>query len=142
MTVLELGNQFTFIFFSPVAEKLERVGFGNVGTDNLGLTAGEFKHLVLDFCKIIRSDGVACGVDVIIETVFNGRADAEFHAGIEFLQRLGKEVGRRVPESMLALGVVPFEKFQGRVGADGTRKIPLGPVDRCGKDVLGKAGTD
>lgn len=81
MTVFEFGDEFTFIFFVAVAKEFEGVGFGDVGADDFLLLASEFKHFVLNFCEVGIGDGVTIGVDVVVKAVFDGGADAEFHAG-------------------------------------------------------------
>ena len=54
----------------------------------------ELHHLFLDLGEIFRGYLIFSGIDIIVETVFNSGADAEFHSGIKFLKSLGKEVGR------------------------------------------------
>ena len=139
MSVLEFGYQFALVFLAAVAEHFKRVGLGDVGADNGFLAACQFQHFFLDTRKIFGCQLMFARVDVIIEAVFNGRTDTEFHAGVQFLKRLGQQVRRRVPESMLALGVVPFEKLQRGIALDGACEIPFLAVHRCGKDILGKA---
>ena len=135
MTVLKFGDQLTFICFATVPEHFECIGLGDVSAYNLLILLGKFKHLGLDSREIGRRDGMAVGVDIVIEAVFDSRSDTEFHTGEKFLQRLSEEVGRTVPESMLAFIVIPLEQFYGRVGSDGTGKIPFLFVYRCSENV-------
>ncbi len=85
---------------------------------------------------------MAVGVDVVVESVFNCRADAEFHAGKEFLQGFGQQVGGAVPEGVLAFGVVPFEQLEGGVGGHGAAEVPFLAVDKGGEHVLCQPGAD
>ena len=119
-----------------VAEELEGVGLRDVGAFDFALFLGEFEHLFLDFLEVGRSQLVVTRVDVIVETVFDGRADAEFDTGIKLLKRFGEKVCRAVPESVFAFGVIPFEELEAGVFADRTGEIPFLVVDRCCQHVL------
>ena len=76
------------------------------------LGAGKFNHFLFYPREVGSGNGVSGGVDVIVKSIFDGRADAEFYSGEELLQGFGKQVGRAVPECMLAFAVVPFEQLQ------------------------------
>jgi hypothetical protein len=54
---------------------------------------------------------------IVEETCLNSGTEAELDAGIEFLQSLGKQVGRSVPEGVLTLVVVELIKFDGGIVA-------------------------
>ncbi len=142
VAVLKFGNQLAFVDFAAVAEEFQGVGFADVGAHDLLFFLGQFEHFFLDGGKIGRGDAVAVGVDVVVETVFNGGAYAEFHSGKEFLQGLGQQVGRAVPERMLSFVVFPFEEFDPGVAVDRTGEIPFGIVNRCGQHVLCQPGAD
>ena len=135
VTVLEFGDQLTFICFATVPEHFECIGLGDIGTHNLLVLLGKFKHFCFDSREIGCCDGMAVGVDVVIKAVLNSRTDTELNAGEKFLQRLCKEVCRTVPESMFAFIVIPLEQFYGRVGSDGTGKIPFLFVYGCSENV-------
>jgi hypothetical protein len=92
MSVLKFAYEFALVVFATVAEHLERVGFGNVGTAYLFLFANKLHHLLLDFREVFRCDLVFSRVDVIIEAVFDCRADTELHAWIKLLKGFGEKV--------------------------------------------------
>ena len=125
VAVFKLGDKFALIFLVAVAEELQSVVLRYVGTHYCLVLLGKLKHLGFDFCEIVGCELVVTRVDIVVETILNGRADTELHAGIQLLQRLGKEVSRAVPECVLAFGVFPFEKFDSRIGVDRTGKVPL-----------------
>ena len=60
----------------------------------------------------------------------------------ELLERFGQEMGRGVPEGVLAFGVVPLEELNGRIGFDRTVNVPLGAVDVGCKHVAGELGAE
>ena len=63
------------------------------------------------------------GIDVVVEAVFDGRADAELDARVERFEGLGQQVRRGVPEGVLALFVVPFVEFDRSVLFDRARHV-------------------
>ena len=134
VAVFELADELAFIGLAAVAEHCQGVGFRDVGAHNGLLFAGELKHFLFDFWEIGVGDGVLSRVDVVVEAVFDSRADAEFNSGIELLKSFGEKVGRAVPESMFTFGVFPLEEFQGGVVVDGARDVPVGSVDGGRKD--------
>ncbi len=82
------------------------------------------------------------GVDVVVETVFDGGADTEFHARVKLLESFGQQVRRGVPEGVFAFGGIPFEEFDGGVGVHGTGEVPLLAVYFSGEDIGGEARAD
>ena len=109
MSVLKLTDQFTLIDLASVAEHLEGILLGDVGATDLLLALGELEHFLLDLGKVLGCDLVFSRINIIIETCLYGRTDAEFHSGIKFLECFCEKMGRRMPESMLAFGIIPFE---------------------------------
>ena len=81
-------------------------------------------------------------IDIVIEAVFDSRADAEFHTGIEFLKSFRKKVSRAMPERMLAFGIFPFEEFNLCISVYWTGKIPLLTIDRSSQNILSQTRTD
>ena len=102
------------------------------------LLLGEFQHLFLDFREIGRCESMFARVNVVIKSIFNCRTDAEFHSGVQFLECFCEQVGGRVPESVLAFRIVPFEELDCGVFGDGARYVPLLVVDRCCQNISGK----
>ena len=142
MTILELANEFALVLLAAVAEELESVVLGYVGTYNLLLLTGEFKHLLLNLGEVGSGDGVLSGVDIIVETVFDSRTDTEFHTGIQFLECFGEKVCRAVPEGVLAFSIVPFEQFDISVFGYGACEVPFLIIDRCRQHVLSQTRAD
>lgn len=142
VSVFEFADKLAFVLLAAVAEKLEGVCFGDVATyHGVGGTC-QFEHLGLDAREVGGGDGIACGVDVIIEPVFDGGADAEFDSGEEFLQRFGQQVCAGVPKCVLGLGVVPFVECECGVALDGACQVPCFVVDGGGQYIGGETLAD
>ena len=119
MSVLKFADEFALVGLVAVAKHLECIRLGDVFADDGFLACYEFLHLLLDLREVFGGDLVFSRIDVVVESVFDGRSDTELYAGVQFLKGFGEEVGRRVPESVLAFGVVPFEELDGGVFANG-----------------------
>lgn len=67
---------------------------------------GQLAHLGLDLREVVLRDNLAVGRHHVIEkAVLHSRSESELYAGIQLLERLGQQVGRRVPERVLTLVV-------------------------------------
>ncbi len=132
--VLQIGDQLDLIRVALFGKGLQRFGLGHFAADEFFFVAGQLLHLLFDLLQIGFSDGRRA-VDVIVEAVFDGRADAELDARIERFERLGQQVRRGVPESVLALGVVPLVEFDRSVFFDRARHVGRRAVYRSGQRV-------
>ena len=142
ITVFEVGYEFAFIVFATLAKEFQSVGLADVSAYDILFFACELKHFLLDFGKIGICKFVVTGVDVVVETIFDCRADTELHTRVKFLQCLGEQVGATVPECVLAFAVFPLEKFKACVFDNRATEIPLTVVDRCSKHILRQARAD
>ena len=125
MAVLELGDQFALEGLSLGGKLLEHLVLGHVTAHDGLLLAGQLKHLLLDLGEVGLLDVLSIGWHhVVIESVLDGGANAELNAGIKLLQRLGEQVGRRMPEGMLAFVGIPFVEIDGCIGCDGACHVP------------------
>ena len=98
-------------------------------------------HLGLDLHEIVRGERLL-KVDVIVEAVFNGRADGEFRAGIQSPDSLGHDVGGGVPVGVLAFGGVEGQNFEGAVLCQRRAQIRGLPVNFAGTGGLVQARAD
>ena len=109
MSVFELGDKFVFIGLPVVAEEFEGVVLRYALAHEGFLAGHEFLHLLLDFREVAFADADALRRHhVVVETIFDGRANTELRAGPEFLHGFCHEVGRGVPKGVLAFCIVPF----------------------------------
>ena len=68
-------------------------------------------HLRLDLGEVLGGEGGG-QIEIVVEAVFDGRADGELGAGIQPAHRLGQNVGGGVPIGALAFGIVKGEDLQ------------------------------
>ena len=62
-------------------------------------------HLLLDLRKVFGRDRLV-EADVVVEAVFDRRTDSQARAGVEAQHRLSHDVRARVPDDLLAFGIV------------------------------------
>ena len=93
MAIFELTDKFALILLAAIAEHLESVGLRDIGANDLLLIASEFEHFSLDFGEILGCNLIFSRVDIVIEPGFDGGADTELHAGIQFLEGFSQKVG-------------------------------------------------
>ena len=116
LTVLEFGNQLTFITLSCVTEGFEGISFADLGAHDGLFAFLNLRDLRFDCLKIrILDDYSLGGHHIIIKTVFNCRADTELDTRIEFLERLCHQVRGRMPKGMFRLLVFPLESLHATV---------------------------
>ena len=127
--VFEGLDQFDLVGVALLGELFERFGLGNLAADERLFLTGQLHHLGFDFRKVGFGDRHG-RVDVVVEAVLDGRADAELDAGVERFERFGQQVRRGVPEGVLALFVLPLVELDGGIFVDGARQVDRRAVYR------------
>jgi len=84
---------FDLVLVALLGEGPERFGLGDLAADELLLVAGELLHLLFDSRKVGLGDRRR-GIDVVVEAVLDGGADAELDARVERFEGLGQQVRR------------------------------------------------
>jgi hypothetical protein len=79
------------------------VGFVSPSTDESLSGADDAGHLLVEHLEIFGCERLG-DVEVVVEPVGHGRADAELRVGVDLLHRLGEHVSGRVPEDGQAVG--------------------------------------
>ena len=127
--VFEGLDQFDLVGVALLGELFERFGLGNLAADERLFLTGQLHHLGFDSRKVGFGDRHG-RVDVVVETVLDGRTDAELDAGVERFERFGQQVRRGVPEGVLALFVLPLVELDGGIFVDGARQVDRRAVYR------------
>ena len=127
--VFEGLDQFDLVGVALLGELFERFGLGNLAADERLFLTGQLHHLGFDSRKVGFGDRHG-RVDVVVEAVLDGRADAELDAGVERFERFGQQVRRGVPEGVLALFVLPLVELDGGIFVDGARQVDRRAVYR------------
>ena len=106
--VFEALQQVQLVGVGLFGEVSHGFGFGHGAPLELAFLAGQLQHLLLDFREVFaRNRAAFAQVDVVVKAVFDGRADAQLHAGVQRFEGFGQHVGRGVPEGHLTVVVVP-----------------------------------
>ena len=143
VSVFQFGNQFVLVRLTAVAEELQGIFLRYVAAHERFLALHEFLHLLFNLWEVGHAQSHAFGWhDVVVETILDGRTDAELCARPEFLQGLGHEVGRSVPEGVFAFFVIPLVEFQFRILGDGTVQFRRFSIHTTGDDVLCQTRAD
>ena len=129
VSVLKFGYELTLVLLATVAKHFQRIRLGDVSAYDWLFLLSEFKHFFLDLGEFGGCELVLSRVDVIIEAVLDCRAYAEFHSGIQLLESLSEKVGRRMPERVLPLRVVPFVELEGGIFINGACEVPFFVID-------------
>ena len=108
---------------------------------NLQAGLDDFLHLSLDLLQILVGEGLL-DVKIIIEAAFNRGADGAFGVGVQSLDSLRQNVGRGMPERVLAFLVVEGEKLYLAVLTDRGAQVADNAVDLCGTDGFIQSHTD
>ena len=143
VAVFQFGNQFTLVSFASVAEHLQSICLGYALAHKLLLACSQFNHFLFDGRQIALFDCHAIPrINVVIESVLNGRTDTELNARIKFLQSLCQQVRACMPESVLALLVFPFIKNEVGIFVYRTIQINRFAVHAAGQYILCQTRTD
>ena len=92
----QILNQLHLIGLALFLHELDGLFPGQLKALELELFLADLAHLALDLLHDLGGDGEG-RVQVIIEAVFNGRADGQLHLRIEALDGLGQDMGAGMP---------------------------------------------
>ena len=110
----------TFVGLACCGKCLEGIGLGHLLAHHRLFLRSQFLHLRLNLREVALLDALAVLQQHIIEeTILDGRSESELDAGVQLLQCFCQQVGRRVPEGVLALFVIPLVQLNLRITGDG-----------------------
>ena len=92
------------VFAHPGKERLGLV-FGDLTAGKRVVGLGDAAHFRFDGGQVVRGEG-PLESEVVIEAVFDGRADGHLGGGKEFFDRLGHDVGGGVADDFQAVGAI------------------------------------
>ena len=112
---------------------------------NLLVLLRQLRHLGFDGDQVFGREGSLVR-EVVVEAVFDDRADRDLRLGEELLHRIRQQVRGRVADDFQAVGVFLGQDRQHRVGVDavaGVDDLGLGALPHAaGQSGLGQAGAD
>ena len=121
-TILEvLVDVLHLILLTLSLELCDGVSLSNLLTHYGFVLTSQFEHLILNLLEVALLNHLAVReLNIIEETILGSRTEAELYARIEFLECLSEEVGRGVPEGMLAFLVLKTIEGDGGILSDRT----------------------
>ncbi len=124
LTVLETLKEFELVFVALFREIGNGISPRHLHALIRNITLDEFHHLRFDLRQVCNAElYVSRQINVIIETGFNRRPDAELHTRIHVLQSFRHQVSRGMPEDLLAFVVIEGDDADRSVHRDRTRKV-------------------
>ena len=91
-TVLKLADELALVLVSLLLEMLHGFRLGDIDPGVILLLAGELKHPLLYLREVSVRDLVTSEIDIIIETILDGRSDTELDSGEQVLKSLSHKV--------------------------------------------------
>lgn len=135
------SDQFDLVGVALLGELFERFGLGNLAADERLFLTGQLHHLGFDFRKVGFGDRHG-RVDIVVEAVLDGRADAELHTGVHIGEGGGQKMGRGMAHELEALVALGGDDGHGiAVGDDGVQ-VDGGVVDDAGQRRRGRPRAD
>ena len=135
------GDVLGLVLFADLVEVADRrFPVPDLAGDRL-VALDDLAHAIFDDLQVVGREGFVAG-EVVVEAVFDGRAEGHLRAGVKLLHRLGQYVGAVVAQQLQRVGMAAGDDFDVGVGVDGGGEILQVTVhlDRQGR--LGKAGPD
>ena len=123
-------NEFYFIILTGVFEELQSIGAGQDFFSDREVFFDDLGHFSFDSGEVFLCETVFC-IEVVVETVFNGRANSKFNTREEVLDSLSHDM-----RCCMAEGIFPFlvgegEKFNGRTVDDSFTEVRDFTIDFC-----------
>ena len=107
----QVADQFGLELLAARLEELDRlVALPDLAFE-LGVAIDDPAHLLFDGGEVVGREGLVA-IEVVIEAVFDGRADGDLGSGEQGLDRLGQDVGRVVADGVEGGGVVAHDQAE------------------------------
>ncbi|MPN24928.1 hypothetical protein SDC9_172333 [bioreactor metagenome] len=105
------------------------------------ILGGQFRHALFDGNQIFRRKRALVG-EVVIEAVFDDRADGDLSFREQLLDRIGQQVGRRVTNHLDTFGIALGDDRQIDILVDQIGGIDQNAIDLASQRGAGQTGTD
>jgi hypothetical protein len=97
-------DQFGLVFFAEIEEKLDRIITRPDFAADRDIPFGQLGHTLFDGHQVFRCKRTLVG-EIIIEAVFDDRANGDLRLGEQLLDCIGQQVGGRVADNFQAIGI-------------------------------------
>ncbi len=98
-------------------------------------------HLLFDRGQVFEREGLGA-MEIVIEAVFDHRADRDLRAGIKLLHRFGEHMRRVVADELQRARILAGDELDLRVAIQRREQIDERAVDSHGDAALGERGRD
>ena len=129
------------VFLAHAAEELDRLVAAHQRTRDRMRFLDDLVHLGLDCRQVLRRERPLIG-EVVVEAVFDDRADGYLRARMQALHRLRQQVRGGMTQHVERLGRLVGDDGELGVLFDAMREVDQLAVNLAGQRGLGKAGTD
>ena len=148
-----LAVQADFLIGRQVANDLGLEGLAHFQEEVGGLVAiphftadilvafDDLVHALFDRLEIFRGEGLLA-VKVVIEAIFNGRADGHLGAGKQFLHGLGHDMGGVVADQLKSVRVFTGNDLHRAAGGQGEVDVLEDAIDLDGQGLFGQFFAD
>ncbi len=99
---------------------------------------GELGHLLLDGNQVLGREGALVG-EVVVEAVLDHRADRHLRLGIQLLDSVGQQVGRRVTDHINAVGILVRDDGESCIALDEEAGVDRLTIHLAREGSLGQA---
>ncbi len=142
--LLALGqflNDLDLVVLPHIAEFFHRVLTAHHQALYRQVVVDDLRHALFDFLEVFRRKTMAGG-EVVVEAVFDDRADGDLGAGVQFLHGHGQQVGGGMTNDLQAFLIAVGDDRQLGVIFNEVGGIHLAAVHFAGQGRLGEAGAD
>ena len=137
----QVVNQNLLVGFTLGLKQLQCLLTGQLLTGEGQILGGNFQHFLLNSLHILGHKNVRA-INIVIEALFDGRADAELGVGIKALNGLRHDVGRAVPKNVFALFIIKGEDLQLYISVQRLGQVNDIAVNFGGQSALGELVAD
>ena len=134
-------DQLAFELLVRFAVDLDRVELGDEFALVGNVLRGDLAHLRFDFREVFGRERLVAH-EFVEKSVFDGRADAEFHIWVKLQDSGGEEMRGRVAENLERVGVLRGEDREIYAVVERARKVNQLAVNPGDERVLGEARPD
>ncbi len=135
------GDQLGLVFLALVEEELDRIVAVPDFTADRDVLFRQFGHALFDGRQIFRGERTLVG-EIVVEAVFDDRADGDLRFREQLLDRVGQQMRRRMADEIQSFGVTFGDDGQIGVPFDQMRGIDQRTIDLAGQRRTGEAGAD
>ena len=135
------GDDFGLVDLALIPEELDRIVAAHDTPRDLVIGFRQVAHALFDRDQVLGRERPLVG-EIVVEAVFDHRADRHLRIGKQLLHRLRQQVRGGVADDLQPFGVPVRDDGEPHVTVDDVRRVDQLAVDLAGERGLGQPGTD